>query len=50
MNTAPIEIAASVGASGPISARRIAAGELEEDQIGRRVVEEATTAAPVSQK
>ena len=40
MKTAPIEIAASVPASGPISCCGIAAGELEEHQIGRRIVEE----------
>ena len=40
MNTAPHEIAASVSAPVVISVLRIAAGELEEHEIGRRVVEE----------
>ena len=35
-----MEIAASVAASWPISSRGVAAGELEEHQIGRRIVEE----------
>ena len=41
MNTAPAEMASSVRGKRPHQLLRVAAGEIEEHEIGRRVVEEA---------
>ena len=49
MNTAPAEIAVSVSGARRHQLLRVAAGELEEHEIGRRIVEERRQ-PPVSQK